>query len=378
MLQTVWLPFLFSLILSAISIPVIIRVAELKGLTDVPDNERKFHKKVTPTLGGIAIFFGTLVVYSGFNDLLRLSDLQFITSALIILFFAGIKDDLLILAPIKKLVIQFGCAVLITFLGNLRLNSLWGIMGYHEVSPVIGTLLTVFLIVSLINAFNLIDGINGLAGSLGLLACLCFGIWFAINNMSALSILSFSLSGALIGFLIFNYNRAKIFMGDTGSMAVGFIVAVLAIRFVEANRLHLDSVQFPLVNAPLVAFSVLALPIFDMFRVSFIRLGERRSPFSADRNHIHHLFVDNGVSHAKANCILFAINLSCIAIALPLNQFRSAWGIFILCLYLTAIYHIAGFILRKKAFSNLTESNRNIKPSQRSSLAPSSVHANRQ
>ena len=337
MFSTAFVPFLISFIISAVSIPVIIRVAHLKNLTDDPDDGRKLHKNNTPTLGGIAIFAGALVTFSALYDLHGFNDLRFITPALVILFFAGVKDDLLILAPDKKLMVQIICAVLITYLGNLRITSLWGIMGIQEIPFWAGVLITVFLIIGLINAFNLIDGINGLAGTLGLLASLAFGTWFALNDFGSLTILSFSLAGALVGFLIFNYNRAKIFMGDTGSMAVGFIIAIIAIRFIEANRLQLSTLKYPIINAPAVAFAILAIPLFDMIRVFVLRLSKKRSPFSADRNHIHHYFVDNGFSHAKSTGILFWVNVSCIAIAYPLTQFRSAWGVLVLFVYLSLL-----------------------------------------
>ena len=341
MLTTAFLPFIISFIISAVSIPVIIRVAHLKNLTDDPDDGRKLHKSNTPTLGGIAIFAGALVTFSALYDLHGFNDLRFITPALVILFFAGVKDDLLILAPGKKLMVQIACAVLITYLGNLRITSLWGIMTIQEIPFWAGVFITVFLIIGLINAFNLIDGINGLAGTLGLLASLTFGTWFALNDFGSLTILSFSLAGALVGFLIFNYNRAKIFMGDTGSMAVGFIIAIIAIRFIEANRVQLDTLKYPVINAPAVAFAVLAIPLFDMIRVFILRLSKKRSPFSADRNHIHHYFVDSGFSHAKSTGILFWVNVSCILIALPLTQFRSAWGVLVLFLYLSALTFFA-------------------------------------
>jgi UDP-GlcNAc:undecaprenyl-phosphate GlcNAc-1-phosphate transferase len=341
-------PFIIGLLLSAISIPVIIKVAHLKNLHDDPDEVRKLHKSSIPTLGGIAIFAGALVAFSSLYDLHGFGDLRFITPALVILFFAGVKDDLLVLAPLKKLLIQIGCALLITIAGNLRLTSLWGIMTIQDIPYWSGVLITTILIVGLINAYNLIDGINGLAGSLGLLATLFFGAWFAASGFGSLSILSFSLAGALLGFLFYNYNNAKIFMGDTGSMAVGFIIAVLAIRFVETNRLQLDSLPYPIINAPAVAFAVLSIPLFDMVRVFSYRLMKKRSPFQADRNHIHHHFVDCGFSHAKATSILFAINVSCILIAFPLNQMRSAWGVLILLGYMSILYLVGLSLFSKK------------------------------
>lgn len=371
MLSLALVPFIVSLLISATSIPVIIRVANLKNLTDDPDSDRKLHTANTPTLGGIAIFAGALVSFSALYDMHGFNDLRFITPALVILFFAGVKDDLLVLAPGKKLFIQVACASLITYLGNLRITSLWGIMTFQDIPFWPGILITVFLIIALINAFNLIDGINGLAGTLGLLASLCFGTWFALNDFGSLTILSFSLAGALVGFLIFNYNRAKIFMGDTGSMAVGFIIAIIAIRFIEANRLNVQDLKYPIINAPAVAFAILAIPVFDMVRVFVLRLLKKRSPFNADRNHIHHYFVDNGLSHAKSTGILFWINISCILITLPLTNFRSAWGVLVVFLYLSALSWLACRYLKarsKKALSSTNQEPARSRPSLNSSL----------
>lgn len=347
MTEFVFLSFLISALISAFSIPVIIRVAQLKNLTDDPDAIRKNHKSNTPTLGGVAIFAGLLVAFSALYDLNGFSDLKFITPALVILFFAGIKDDVLVLDPMKKLAVQVLCAAIIVYFGNLRLTSLWGIMGITDIPFAVGVCLTIFLIVALINAFNLIDGINGLAGTLGLLATLYFGSWFALNGYGSLTVLSFSLAGALFGFLIFNYNQAKIFMGDTGSMAIGFIIAILAIRFIEVNRVNTEALQFPILNAPAMAFAVLSIPLFDMARVFAIRLSSLRSPFSADRNHIHHAFVDNGMSHARATGWLLLVNISCMVVIYPLREIRSAWGILILTVYLAVWSTLACSYLKK-------------------------------
>lgn len=341
MLELILIPFIVSFLIAVFSVPVIIRVANLKNLTDDPDTDRKRHQTNTPTLGGIAIFAGMLVAFSVIYDLYGFSDLKFITPALVILFFAGVKDDLLLLTPWKKLAIQISCAILITYLGNLRITSLWGIFTVQEVAFAPGIFLTVFLMISLINAFNLIDGINGLAGSLGLFASLYFGFWFASNEFHSLTVLSFSQAGALLGFLCFNFNKAKIFMGDTGSMAIGFIIAILAIRFIEANRVNIEHLKYPVLNAPAVTFAVLSIPLFDMIRVFVIRIFKKKSPFTADRNHIHHFYVDNGLSHAKTVLLLLLINISCVLIAIPLNKFRSAWSSLIVFAYLCLVHWLS-------------------------------------
>ena len=130
-------------------------------------------------------------------------------------------------------------------------------------------------------------------------------------------------------------------MGDTGSMAIGFIIAILAIRFIEANRVNIEHLKYPVLNAPAVTFAVLSIPLFDMIRVFVIRIFKKKSPFTADRNHIHHFYVDNGLSHAKTVLLLLLINISCVLIAIPLNKFRSAWSSLIVFAYLCLVHWLS-------------------------------------
>lgn len=316
-------PFLASLLIALISIPVIIRVAALKNLTDDPDQGRKLHNGQIPTLGGIAIFGGTVFSFSSFTDFLGVAEIKFMVPSLILLFFAGVKDDILLLTPFKKLSVQVICAAMITLVGDLRLTSLWGILGITDVSWLVGVLLTMLAIVGLINAFNLIDGANGLAASLGIIASVFFGGWFYATGATFLCILSFSLAGALCGFLYYNISPAKIFMGDTGSMVIGFIVSLLAIKFVEINRSVAVDPQYYIKAAPGVAIAVLVIPLFDMARVVTSRLLSRRSPFSADRSHIHHILMDIGLSHNQVTLFLTVFTFIALWISLSLKDWRS-------------------------------------------------------
>lgn len=350
MISNVLLPIALSFFIAVTTIPVIIKVAALKHLMDEPDTHRKLHHTKTPTLGGIGIFSGLLIGYSIAYDFNEYSDLRFIIPSLVILFLAGVKDDILVLDARKKLILQVAAALTVSAIGDLRLNNFWGIMGINEVSPIIGTLVSSLIIVTLINAFNFIDGVNGLAGSMGAVSALCFSVWFYINGSHGYAVLGFALVGALLGFLVFNFKNAKIFMGDTGSMIIGFIVAVLAIRFVEANR-TIPNLAIPILNAPAVALSIMAIPVYDLFKVLVLRVLMRKSPFNPDRMHIHHFFVDRGFSHTATTITLIITNLSCILIAIPLSDIRSAWASIIVFLYLSILLGVAKYTcLRKHLF----------------------------
>lgn len=314
-----------------VAIPAIIKVADLKHLMDEPDSDRKFHSNRTPTLGGIAIFAGTVFSFSFFSDYLYASsEIRFMTSGLILLFFAGIKDDILLLTPLKKLAVQMVSAILVTVLGKLYLTSLWGMFEISEISATMGIFLTFLIIVALINAFNLIDGIDGLAGGLGLISCLFLGSWFYLTGAQSLSILSFSLAGALLGFLRFNFKQAKIFMGDTGSMLIGFIIAILTIKFIENNRSPgMEASPYYIKAAPGVAVAVILIPLIDMTRVFFQRLLKGRNPLSADRIHIHHLMLDVGFKPLQVTVLLYLVSLGFIGLSLLLRQMRSLQVVFI-------------------------------------------------
>lgn len=331
MLLSALIPFFTALVLSALSIPIIIRVAAAKHLMDEPDSDRKVHSTKTPTLGGVAIFTGTIFAYSAVSDYTSVDTIEFMISSLLLLFFAGIFDDIMQLSAIKKLGVQVLCALLITTLGGLRITSLWGMLGVTEINEIAGVAITLIFIVSLVNAFNLIDGVNGLAGGLGLIASLFFGKWFLSTNAVALSILAFSLSGAILGFLWFNFRNAKIFMGDTGSMMIGFVISILAIRFVENNRLPgVELSPLYIKAAPSVALSTILIPLLDMTRVFFQRIYERKSPFAADRKHIHHILIDLNLSHTKVCISLYAASIGLISLALLLKGLRSLEAIIIL------------------------------------------------
>lgn len=301
--------FLMAMIISILAIPSIIKVAELKNLMDVPD-ERKKHERIIPTLGGVAIFASFTLSASFWVDSSLMPELQYIVCALVLMFFTGIKDDILTIVASKKFLAQIVTAWVLVHSAEIRLTSLYGIMGVYEIPIWASYLLTIIAITGITNSFNLIDGINLLAASIGVMATTIFGIWFMSYGHPQWAVFCFSMCGALVGFMFFNKTPAKIFMGDTGALIIGIILAVLSIKFVELNRS-----QEYLTSGPTLAIAVLITPIFDTLRVFTIRLLKKKSPFSADRNHLHHLLIDNGLSHHQAAATLVFVNLCVIVFA---------------------------------------------------------------
>ncbi len=306
----VLLSLAISFTVTFLAIPVIINVAEMKKLYDVPD-ARKIHQTPITPLGGIGIFAGFV-----FASLLTINfkisfEFQYFIAATLVIFFLGLKDDILIITPVKKFIGQVLAAFLIVYDGRIQIRSMHGFLGIQELPEMFSLLITYFAVIVIINSFNLIDGVDGLAGSLGLMSSALFGIYFLSVNMPSYYILAFSLSGSLLAFLIFNFQPAKIFMGDTGSLLIGVVNAILAIKFV--NVANSSQVPYPLAASPAIGFTILLIPLLDTLRVFSIRIFKRRSPFSPDRNHIHHLLLDRGLSHRAITLTLVAFNLSLIA-----------------------------------------------------------------
>lgn len=311
-----------SFTITFLAIPVIITVADKKKLYDIPD-ERKVHHSPIPSLGGLGIFAGFILaclISIQFNQAL---EFPYFLAAAFVIFFLGLKDDILVISPIKKFIGQVLAAFLIIYKGGVQLKSMHGFLGIYDLPESYSLLFTYLTVIVIINSFNLIDGIDGLAGSLGLMASIVFGFYFLQINMAAYAVLSFSLAGSLAAFLIFNFQPAKIFMGDTGSLLIGLITSILTIKFIDAA--NAVDVAYPIVASPAVGFTILMVPLLDTLRVFSIRIVNRRSPFSPDRNHVHHLMLDKGMSHRNITMTLVSVNLFFIILAYACRNVGCTW-----------------------------------------------------
>ncbi len=180
--------------------------------------------------------------------------------------------------------------------------------------------LSVLTIILVVNAFNLIDGIDGLAGSTGIVTNSCFAGLFIYMHQYELAAVCLAMAGAIFGFLRFNITPAKIFMGDTGSMLIGLISVVMAIKFIELNKFTgVNSPDF--FSAPAIAVAIMIGPIFDTLRVFVLRISKGISPFKADRKHIHHRMLRLGLSHTQTTLILVVLNIICVTTALLLRSY---------------------------------------------------------
>jgi len=313
------LGFLLGFALVFFTIPPLIRVSIAKHLYDTP-NARKVSKVVVPTLGGVAIFIGFILSTIIATDGYSFGELKYLIAAVIIMFFIGLKDDMMDISALKKLLAQIATAVLLIAIGDFRFTNLHGVFGLHEINYAGSFILTLFIMIALINSFNLIDGIDGLASGISIVISSVFGTWFLLAGHYEYGITCFSLTGSLIGFFIFNVfgKKNKIFMGDTGSLILGVIMVIFVIKFNEFNINQ--TLPYAISAAPVVSIGILIIPIFDTIRVFFIRLSEKRSPFSPDMNHIHHNFVKLGNSHLISTLYIVSINILVIGFTFALHQ----------------------------------------------------------
>jgi UDP-GlcNAc:undecaprenyl-phosphate/decaprenyl-phosphate GlcNAc-1-phosphate transferase len=364
-----------AFLITFFAIPIIIQVSKDKKLFDEPD-ERKVHKMVIPTLGGLGIFAGFIIatlmgVPSGIA-----SELQYFVAAATVIFFLGLKDDILVLSASKKFIGQLIAAGIVIKFGGVQINNMHGFLGIYEIPHIASIVLTIFTIIVITNSFNLIDGVDGLAGSLGVVTTLVFGTYFFLAGQLTYAVMAFALAGSIIAFLIYNFSPAKIFMGDTGSLLLGLINAILVIKFI--NVAGNPAVKLPLEASPALGFAILMIPLFDTLRVFTLRILNRRSPFSPDRIHVHHFLLDLGFNHRMVTFTCVAVNIAFIAGAYFLRGLGTTTVLGILLVSAFAFIGIVYYSRPKNKITadiNIISSSTIIKPRQVLSLAPESVEA---
>ncbi|MAX70013.1 MAG: undecaprenyl-phosphate alpha-N-acetylglucosaminyl 1-phosphate transferase [Flavobacteriaceae bacterium] len=328
-----------SLIVSVSSYPVIINVAKAKNLMDDPD-DRSSHSGKVPNLGGIGIYLGVVVAITIVGALLDTKSLLLILGSITLLFFLGLKDDILILSPRKKFSGQLIAALLLIIFTDTRIVGLSGILNITIMPYWLSVVFTLFVYVLIINAFNLIDGIDGLAGSLALMATVAFGFVFYRYDDISMVVLAAAVIGALIPFLRLNFSkRNKMFMGDTGSMILGFILSVFAVRFINSSQEFGSNIYRN--SSPILVLAFLFFPLLDTLRIFFIRLiVHKKSPFSADKNHLHHRFLSLGFTHKQTTSIIVFINVLLIVIAFQAKKLDIHLQLVILLASGTVLYSL--------------------------------------
>jgi UDP-GlcNAc:undecaprenyl-phosphate/decaprenyl-phosphate GlcNAc-1-phosphate transferase len=313
--------FATAFFLVLIATPSLIKVAKLKHLVDEPGDTRKLHRRSIPTIGGIMIFAGTIIGYSlwfpskegwvlgnNYFPIEALNEFKFLVACMFILFFLGLKDDIIGVSPTKKLIVHLVVGCILVYVADIRITQFWGLFDVDQLPYWLSITLSLFVYIVIVNAINLIDGVDGLAAGVGLIASVAFAFWFYRTGDQPLALLAMGLGGSLLGFLIYNFQPAKLFMGDSGSLIIGLVLFVLAVKMIEfpVKRMLIVMNAVP---KPVLAMAILAYPLVDTLRVFIIRAAKGRSPFSADKNHIHHKLLALGFSHRQTSLILYCFSI---------------------------------------------------------------------
>lgn len=349
--------FVIAFFVSMRTFPAIFMISVKKQLMDEPGS-RSVHSKKTPTLGGIAIFVSLVVVITTLGALLDTKVLLLLLGGMTILFFLGLKDDLLVLSPKKKFLGQLMAALVLIVFTDTRIIGFFGILGITTLPYWLSVIFTLFVYVLIINAYNLIDGVDGLAGSLALFACAAFAYIFLKIEDVSLATIAVATIGSLIPFLRLNFaKKRKIFMGDTGSMIIGFLISFFVVRFISVSDGDLLSKYAN--SAPILALTIVFFPLLDTLRIFFIRaVIHKKSPFEADQNHLHHGFLKMGYSHKQTTAFVVIINLILFVLALLFKDFNIHLQFFLLIAIGTLLYSgtfIYDWVLKNKSKSKITE-----------------------
>ncbi len=349
----VWLvsAFVMAFFIAYSTFPTILYVAKEKHLVDKPGS-RSIHSHNIPTLGGIGIFISLVVVMTITGAFLNTKVLLLVLGAITILFFLGLKDDLTVLSARKKFVGQLFAALLLIVFTDTRIIGFSKILDVETLPYWVSIGFTLFVYILIINAYNLIDGVDGLAGSFAFFACSVFSVLFIKADEYSLATISIALMGALIAFLRLNFSsKNKLFMGDTGSMIVGFLLAFFAISFISESQINVDSQYHK--ASPALVISILFFPLIDTLRVVLVRLLILKgNPFKPDKNHIHHCLLNFGFSHAVTTAIIIVINVAIVGIAFNLLHLNLNTQIALLLFYGSILYALP-FVLMRKRLSNL-------------------------
>ncbi len=342
------LGFITSFLVVLFTMPSLIKVARMKHLVDEPSEKRKLHQRSVPTIGGIIIFASIIFSYAlWFPEAAVISgqladytsmyfamgaaylDFKFMLSAMVLLFFIGVKDDIIGFSPAKKLVGHMVVGYILVMMAGIRIQSMHGLFGVYELPDYLSIALSFFVYVVLVNAFNLIDGVDGLAAGIGLISASTYGAWLYLAGDVSLALLAFVLAGSLVGFLVFNWHPARIFMGDSGSLIIGAIISVLAMKVIDhdTSRLPTYLKQIP---TPIFAMAVIAYPLVDTLRIFIYRMSRGVSPFAADRNHIHHRLMDLKLGHWKTTLLLYLYAIAIIALSLVTRKWHPNIGLMVL------------------------------------------------
>lgn len=300
--------------------PILIYALKKAKIGDKPGG-RKIHKSFIPSMGGIGFVVASAVAMSIWGWQFPLPDIRYLLGAIGLMFFVGLRDDMVEMKANQKILGQLVAVILVVIASDIRIKDLHGFLGIGELYSIVSYLFSAFVLLALTNAFNLIDGLDGLAGTIATIAFSLLGSWFLVNGLESYAVLSFTLLGGILAFLVFNWHPAKIFMGDTGSLALGFSLGALLIAFMEYNAALPAGNLWKFEPVFSVAIALMIFPLYDMARVFTRRIRQGKGPMTPDKSHVHHFLMRMGMKHNQVALLLGALQLMFVLIVFILKDY---------------------------------------------------------
>lgn len=327
--------YLLSLAVSFAAILLLKANAQRLGLIDMPDGVRKIHTVAKPLVGGLGMVAGILLSMLVFLPIAHYIGLLL---AIIMIATVGFFDDRHDISFKIRFAVQALATVSVMYFGGTVLHSFGNLFGFGPIlTGSFGVAVTIFCVIGVINAMNMIDGLDGLAGSISMVAFSAFGILAGLNGQTGLVFISVAFIGALAAFLRFNWSPSKLFMGDTGSMTLGFVLAWFAIETTQGSS----------TVSPSAALLVLALPVTDTIVVMFKRIRKGKSPFFADKTHFHHVLKAMGLDHRKAVIIMATASAISSSVAIIGTMLHLPdYTLFSIYLFFFTAYFIASYRIK--------------------------------
>ena len=341
---------LLAVLLSLYFVPIIRKLALVKNLTDTP-SARKSHKTEVPVLGGVAVYlaaaFAMLVVAYIFPSKIETSEFFLLGVGSLVLLFLGVLDDIVGLKPMHKLIFQLLVSVVLIHNASLYISDMHGLFGIYAIPYIPSLLLSVFVYVVFINMLNIIDGIDGLASGISVVAFSFFGYVAFLDSNYFNMLVSMAGLGCLVPFMYYNmFSGRKIFLGDNGSLVLGVILGYLCLNYISANNVADHSLFGD--NKIIVLMAVFSYPLVDTLRVFILRVSRKRSPFSADKNHIHHHLLRLGFSHRKATLVVIVYTLFITSVSLLVKGISINLAFVLLLLFSVFVVCLPSFLIKNE------------------------------
>ena len=302
------LPALLALLGTLWIHPKILKIAILKNIVDNPD-ARKLQRNPVPVMGGIAVFFGIVIGLCSSQAMFNSASTFMLISAMLIMLYVGTIDDIINLSPGIRFLIEIMVIVWLMYVSGCSINSFWGLWCVNAIPEWLSYALTIFAAVGIINAINLIDGVNGLSSGYCFMSSVLFAAYFYITGNQIMTTLALSAAGAIIPFFLHNVfgQSSKMFIGDGGTLVIGTMMAMFVMNILDRQA---DCTELVSKGVGLIPFclAVMSIPVFDTLRVMSTRILNKKSPFSPDKTHLHHMFIDLGFSHIGTTISILSMN----------------------------------------------------------------------